>query len=891
MAPPLGTRLGPYEITAPLGAGGMGEVFRAHDTKLNRDVAIKVLPDAVAADRERLERFEREAQVLAALNHPHIAHIHGFEDSTGTPALVMELVEGPTLADRIAHGPLPVDEALAIAKQIAEALDAAHEHGIIHRDLKPANVKVRDDGTVKVLDFGLAKVTGPVPPSSAATMNSPTLSVHGTVAGVILGTAAYMSPEQAKGRPVDKRADIWSFGCVLYEMLAGKRAFGGDDVTDFVVAVMSKEPDWQALPADTPPSIRRLLTRCLRKDPKARLRDAGDAVIELEETPPARAAAPSPAARLEWRRFAAVGVAGVLTGAIVGSAAVWRLKPDRSGPLARFTIALAAGHRLAGLTGSTLAVSPDGRRLVYVGTAGGQQQLYLRDIDNPDGKPIVGTEGAFSPFFAPDGASLAFFTHDALKKVSLGGGPCVSLARVNDSGRGGSWGPDGNIVFASGPSTGLSVIPSTGGMVRALTQLDARKGEGSHRFPHHVPDGSAVIFTVGTGGSWDDARIEVLPLGKGDRRVLIEGGSDGRYVPDGHLLVYLRAGTLMAAPVDAARWALMAPPIALVENVLASTENTGVAQAAFADAGSFFYVRGSARAFDRTLVWVDRTGNEQPIQAPPRAYRHPRISPDGRRVVVDIDEGNKSDEWIYDSQRGTLTRFTSDGDSFFPIWTSDGKRITFVSQRTENLFSRPVEGGPADRLTTSEHLQSAACWFSNGITLAYTDVDPSTGSDIWTLSTKTGKSEPFLRTPFNEQNAACSPDGRWLAYESDESGRNEVYVLPFPGPGSKILLSTDGGTEPVWSADGRELFYRNGDKMMAVPVAIAQRPFRPSVAVALFERPYHVMSQSWRGYDVAPGGRRFLMVKESSQVAAATHIDVVLNGAHALEELAAANRH
>jgi serine/threonine-protein kinase len=854
---------------------------------------VKILPESFAIDPERLARFQREAEVLASLNHPNIAAIHGFEEGDGIRALVLEFIDGPTLADRIAQGPIPLDETLPIARQVADALEAAHERGIIHRDLKPANIKLRPDGAVKVLDFGLAKafvdpaagLDGPAYLlSQSPTMTSPAM----TRLGVILGTAAYMSPEQARGRTVDKRSDIWAFGCVLYEMLTGIQTFRGDDTTEVLASVVRSEPDWSSLPADTPPNIRALLLRCLQKDVRKRIRDAGDIVLDLDEPSPAAAPASAVAgtsASILSRRSLLVGLAGLMLGGVITGLGVRLLEPPRTTPVTRFMMRLPPGQRLAGLDLTAMAFSPDGRRLAYVASAGGSQQLYLREMDSLEGMPIAGTEGAASPFFSPDGQWVGFFTLNGLKKVPLSGGAPVVLDRLVDFGRGGSWGVDGNIVFSPGFVSGLSLVPATGGTPsRTLTMLDRQKAEGSHRFPPHLPDGRGVLFTVGTGGSWDNARIEVLRLDTGERKVVIEGGSDGRYLPSGHL-VYLRAGVLMAVAFDLDRLAVIGPPVGVVEGVLPSTDNTGAAQAAFAEDGSLFYVPGTGRASERRLVWVDRTGTEQALQLPPRPYRHPRLSPDGQRLALDIDEGNGSDVWLYDLFRGTLTRLTFDG-GMSPAWTPDGTKVTFESESATagaaNLFWKSADGSGADeRLTTGDTDQFLSSWSTDEKTLAFVQAAPATGWDIWTLSLENGrKPQAFLQTPFNESDPAFSPDGRWVAYESDESGRVEVYVQPFPGPGSKELVSTDGGTDPAWSRDGRELFYRSGDRMMAVATAI--RPtFRASKPEVLFERPYWA-AFLLRNYDVSPDGRRFLMIKESEQAAAAVHINVVQ---HWLEEL------
>jgi eukaryotic-like serine/threonine-protein kinase len=874
-----GDRLGPYEVLTELGAGGMGKVYRARDTKLNRDVALKILPESFALDPDRRARFKREAHVLASLNHPNIAAIYGFEESDGVQALVLELVEGPTLADRIANGPIPLDEALPIARQIADALEAAHEQGIVHRDLKPANIKLRSDGTVKVLDFGLAKALDSAPvaidASQSPTVTSPAMM---TGVGVLMGTAAYMSPEQARGRSVDKRSDIWAFGCVLYEMLTARRAFAGDEVTDTLARIITTEPDWTSLPTETPVAIRRLLRRCLQKERKGRLDSAVAARLEIDEALTAPAADSSPVVpparrreRLAWT------TAAVATVALIGTSTFLfvRARPEPV-LVSRFAVTLPEGQRLAGLGQTAIAFSPDGRRLVYVANSSGSQGLYLREIDSLAGKFIPGTEDGAYPFFSPDGQSIGFFASDWLKKISLGGGPPVTLARVEDR-KGGSWGSDGNIVFASGSASGLSIVPAAGGTVQTLTNLNRQKAEASHRFPHHFPGGRALLFTVGTGGSWDEARIEVLNLGTGERKLLLEGGSDARYVSTGHL-VFVRSGTLMAVDFDLERLEVKGSPVLLVEGMLGSSTNSGAAQATFSDAGSLAYVSGDARAFENTVVWVDRQGIEQPIQLPPRGYSHPRLSPDGQRVALTIDEGNKQDVWIYDLRRGTTDRQTLEGVSGYPFWTPDGKKVTFQSSKAgSHLFWKPVgSGGGAERLTPGENAQLSGSWSPDGETLAFADVDPGTGLDIWTLSLKNGrKAAPLLRTSFNEADPALSPDGRWIAYESNESGHNEVYVADFPGMNRKELVSTDGGAEAVWSRNGRELFYRSGDKMMAVAI-MTQPAFRASTPKFLFEKP-HVPFAPLRNYDVASDGSRFLMLKDSEQLSSATHVNVVLS--------------
>jgi serine/threonine-protein kinase len=664
-------------------------------------------------------------------------------------------------------------------------------------------------------------------------------------------------------------------------MLTGTRAFPGDDMTETLASVVRAEPDWHALPAHTPPKIRTLVFRCLQKDIKKRTRDAGDIVIELDEASAAATMSIAPPARVSRilsRHGLLLGLTAFVLGGLVTGLAVWRLKPEPAGSVNRFTMALPPGQRLAGLNQTAIAFSPDGRRVVYVARAGGPQQLYLREMDSLEGgKPIPGTEGAANPFFSPDGQSVGFFTVDRLKTASLSDGRTKILARVTAFGLGGSWGSDGNIIFASHPQTGLSLVSAEGGPVHTLTKL-AQKGKGSHRFPHHLPGGGALLFTVGTGGSWDDARIEVLKLGTGERTLLIEGGSDARYVPTGHV-VYRRRGTLLAVRADLDRLQVTGSPVAVVEGLSGCTGNNGCAQATLTEAGSLLYLAGSARSFERTLAWVDRTGAEQ-SKLPSRAYGYPSLSPDGQRVVLTIDEGNKGDVWVYDLARGNLTKLTSDGLSRFPLWTSDGKKVTFQSTKAEsfaNLFWKPADDSAAEeQLTTSENPQIPGSWSPDGETLAFTEIDPTTQGNIWTLSLKTRqKAEPFLRTPANEAFPAFSADGRWVAYQSDESDRYEVYVRPFPGSGSKRLVSTDGGTEPVWSRDGRTLFYRNGDQIMAV-ATMTQPTLSLSKPEVLFERPDVTFSLP-RNYDVTSDGSRLLIVKENQEVTAAIQIVVVQN--------------
>ena len=876
-----GTLLGQYEVLALVGAGGMGEVYRARDTRLEREVALKVLPEVFSREPERLARFQREARLLAALNHPNIATIHGLEHSDGTHYLVMEWVPGETVAEHIKRkGAVPVDEALAIAKQIAEALEAAHEKPIIHRDLKPGNVKVTPEGIVKVLDFGLAKAFESAAPEED-TSNAPTLSGIPSLPGVIMGTPAYMSPEQARGKKVDKRTDIWAFGCVLYEMLAGKPLYTGQSMAEILASVIKDVPSLGGLPRNTPPAIRILLSRCLEQDLRERLRDIGEARIAIEH-----ASAPADAVGGRFgqasRRWALLfGVAALLAAVVVGGLTLWNRQPVPVESIRRLVVSLPAGQQFAA-TGQIMALSPDGKLLAYVaGEDASPPQIYLRALDSFEVRPIPGTEGAGGPFFSPDSQWIAFFAEGKLKKLSVAGGTPITLANANLTQPGGTWGPSDTIVFRQRTSD-LASIPAAGGTPQSFVTPDTSKGENSVCCPAFLPGGNALLFVTATGTN--PGQIAVRRLPGGERTDLIEGGLWPVYLPSGHLL-YVQGGTLMAVPFDPAQLRLAAAPVPAVEGILQSGQS-GVAYYSVADDGSLAYIPGHVRGANSTFVWVDRQGTKQPLAAPPHAYRNPRISPDGRRVAMGIDELG-GQVWIYDLSRGALTRLTFEGSgSGNPLWSPDGSRLAFSSGAPGSLFVQPADGSSkAERLTTNEYRQIPNSWSPDGQFLIFHETNPTTSADIMVLRLADHQTQPFLQTPATQSAARFSPDGRWLAYTSFESGRAEIYVQPFPGPGGKWQISTEGGTEPVWNPNGRELFYRQGERMMAVDI-VTQPAFSAGRPKLLFEGPYLLSAGNLPAYDVSRDGQRFLMVEESRQEQPPTQINVVLNWFEELKRLA-----
>jgi serine/threonine protein kinase/Tol biopolymer transport system component len=865
MALAAGTKLGSYEVLSAIGAGGMGEVYQAHDTKLGRDVAIKVLPEAFAHDPERLSRFQREAKMLAALNHPNIATIYGLEQSGSTSYLVMELVSGETLQDRVKRErAVPIEEALAISKQIAEALEAAHEKGIIHRDLKPANVKVTPEGKVKVLDFGLAKAfSGDT--SMEDMSNSPTWSRAATMQGVILGTAAYMSPEQARGKAVDKRTDIWAFGCVLYELLTAKQAFNGEDITEILAAVVKTEPDWHALPSATSAKIRDLLRRCLQKNVRQRIRDAGDVRLELEEALAAPEDAvptrsdPTLRSKLPWA--VAAGLAVLLGVALWGWWRATRPVEQKLQPLVRLDVDLGPDVSLTSSLGADEILSPDGTRLVYVS----QGRLVTRRLDQPNAIELAGTQGAYAPFYSPDGQWVAFFAQGKLKKISVDGGATIDLCNPAN-GRGGSWGKDGNIIAALSYGGGLSRIPSAGGAPTPVTELQS--GESAHRWPQILPGGKAVLFTAHTAtAGFDTANIEVMSLVDHHRKTLQRGGTFGRYLPSGHL-IYVNRGTLFAVPFDLDRLEVRGTPAPVLDQVGYNPGN-GSAQLDFSQTGTLVYRSGGWGGGLLTVQWLDASGKTQPLLAKPDAYQHPSLSPDGSKLAI-----STSDIWVYEWQRERITRLTfGPANSIYPLWSPDGRYILF--QAPGGMFWTRSDGaGKPQPLTQSKNIQYPGSFTADGKRLAFMEANPESGYDLWTVPVESdgaglraGKPEPFLQAPIDQRHPSFSPDGRWLAYASTESGSFQVYVRAFPDKGGKWQISNSGGVIPVWSHNQRELLFRTEDgQIMVASYTVKGDSFVADKPRVWSEKRIANLSVN-ANYDLAPDGKRIaaLMLSETPE--------------------------
>jgi serine/threonine-protein kinase len=907
-----GTRLGSYEILSALGSGGMGEVYRARDTRLRRDVAVKVLPESVARDTERLARFQREAQLLASLNHPNIAAIYGLEQG----ALVLELVEGRTLADLVAGGPLPLHEALAIGRQICAALDAAHDHGIVHRDLKPANIKVRPDGSVKVLDFGLAKVveagSAADDVSALSTITSPVV-VSGV--GVLLGTAAYMSPEQARGRSVDKRSDIWAFGCVLYEMLTGRRAFDGENVPDTLSRVLQREPDLAVLPPGTPPAVRRLVAACLEKDQTKRLPHIAVAAFQIDETLTGASSGVAEAhapARPRSVRATRPLVAALVAGAVIGAAMLWfgmRREGPVSLPVTRLQMGLAPADEIGGVDGRpnrvAFAVSPDGRTLVFSATQEGRRALYVRLLDQPVATMLPGTEGAVHPFFSPDGQWVGYWAAGEIRKVPIAGGPPVPVLKAPQI-FGASWGEDERIVFALAAGA-LQDVPTAGGSAAPLTTIDAGRDDLSHRLPHVLPGADGVLFTVTRQRlpQWDETEVWLHRRSTGASKLLIQGGADARYVSSGHL-VYVRDGVLLAVPFNLDRFEVTGGAVGVIPEVMQAAYmggglgETGAAQVGVSNTGTLVYIAGGVSPpREADVLQVDRAGRSQQLPIASQDYRTLRLSPDGARLALSTI-GRDRGSWLYDFTRGTLTRLTTAGRSSTPVWTPDGQRLVYASTTNgpDDLdWTRADGGGSAEPLLAGARHLVPASWTPDGRQLLHYAIpreDETAGPVIWALDV-TNRGAPVMVAGMspNTGGADVSPDGRWIAYHTGESGRLEVYVQAYPGPGPRYQVSTDGGGAPVWRADGRELFYARANEGRAQAgytgaVGVMAVAVTPGSALT-FGTPRELFAGTFqmnapaRSYDVSADGQRFLMIQARRPAPAViAELSVVQNWAEEL---------
>ena len=877
-----GRRLGPYEILSAIGAGGMGEVYKARDTRLDRIVAIKVLPVHLADRSELRERFEREARTIASMNHPHICTLHDIGHQDGIDFLVMEYLEGETLAQRLVKGSLPIQQVLQYAIEISDALDKAHRKGITHRDLKPGNIMLTKSGT-KLLDFGLAKLKQEVSPAIPDSQ-LPTMKSAITGEGTILGTLQYMAPEQVEAKEVDARTDIFAFGAVVYEMATGRKAFEGKSSASVMAKIMEAEPPSMAsLQPMTPPALDHVVKRCLAKEPDERWQSANDLANELKwiagasETAKVTEKPPKPAKEV-WQRPAFLGMAAVAIAAAAVVAGCY-LKPAAPLPVTRTVIALPPDQQLAG-GGSqvNVALSHDGKQLAYVASRGaGPQQLFLRALDGLEARPIPGTEGAVSPFFSPDDQWVGFFTPSGLKKVSVNGGAAVTLAGAGGP-RGASWDTPGTIIFSPENNSALQQVSDQGGSPQALFQLE--KDENSQRWPDVLPGGKAIVF----GANMQNTEVAVQQVGTGKRKTLVQNAIFPRYAASGHL-IYVQGTTLMAVPFDPERLETKGAAVPVAEGI--SLTNSNGADYCFSTTGTLLYVSGGIAAAQRKLVWVNRNGTEQILAAAPGDYDNPRVSPDGHHVALELG----AQVWIYDLSRDTLTRFTFEGNSNAdPAWTPDGKRISFRSTKDGpvNIYWKLADGsGGGERLTTNQFTQIPESWSPDGKFLAFHENNPTTKKDIWVLRLSDRKAEPFLRTPFNEGGPVFSPDGRWIAYIPDESGRPEIYVQPYPGPGGKWQISTEGGSEPAWNRNGRELFYRTGNKMMAVEVT-TQPTFSAGKPKLLFEGQYLSVQTGLTNtaYDVSPDGQRFLMVKEIGRTVSTTQINVVQNWFEELKQKA-----
>jgi eukaryotic-like serine/threonine-protein kinase len=897
MALAAGTKLGPYDIVAPLGAGGMGEVYRARDRRLERTVAIKILPAEFSSDPVRKQRFEREAKTISNLNHPHICVLHDIGHQDGIDYLVMECVEGETLAKRLEKGPLPQEQVLKLGSQIADALDKAHRSSVVHRDLKPGNIMLTATGA-KLLDFGLAKPAALV--SGATLTAAATQTTPVTQEGTVLGTIQYMSPEQIEGKELDGRSDIFSLGAVLHEMLTGQRAFPGKSQLSVASAILEKEPEpISSIKPLTPPTLDHAVRHCLTKEPEKRWQSAADLASELQWIAEAGSQAGLPAPvisprkvreRLAWVAVGALGIALALV-----ALGWWR---DRTSTPATLPVWLTAqiGSGVTLFTagrGTSFALSPDGTRLAFIGQSGGDQKphLYVRTLGQLEPIPLLDTDGADDPFFSPDGQWLGFFADGKLRKISVQGGAAVALCDVGDD-RGGSWSEDGSIIFDNNLSTGgLFKVSSAGGQAEMLTTLDESAGETTHRYPQALPGGKAVLFTANDqnyGVNFERANIKVYSLASHQSKTLVRGGFYGRYLPSGHM-VYVRSGTLFTVPFDLNRLEVTGNPEPVLKGVM--TSGRGDAQIAFSNTGTMVYLSGPNTGLNVSIYSMDGQGKFRPLLETPAPYFTPRFSPDGKRLALAMcEEAEKCDIWIYDLQRQTPSRITFGGADFNPAWTPDAQRITYFAREKPGeagIYWKRADGaGDAQRLTKAHNPQIRFSWRPDGKVLVFQERNSATGWDIMTLTVegdensgwKASEPKPFLNSPSQEVEPAFSPDGSWLAYSSNESGNFEVYVRPFPGPGGKWQISS-GGCCAKWSGNGKELFYQSDDrKIMIVSYTVSGNSFHADKP-RLWSTEQFTSRGSGLNFDLHPDGKRFAVLKVGggTQGDAINTINVIFN--------------
>ena len=886
-----GLQLLHYRLAEKIGEGGMGVVWLARDTSLDRDVAIKVLPAALAGEPERMARFEREARMLASLDHPNIAAVYGLHESDGTRFIAMEYIPGEDLAERLVRGPLSIEDTIDIAGQVAEALEAAHEQGVIHRDLKPANIKRTPDGKIKVLDLGLAKALATETSGDAPSVSlSPTVTSAGTVAGTLLGTAGYMSPEQAKGRVVDRRTDIWAFGVVVHEMLTGRKLFEAETISETLAAVLRDEVCLDDLPTETPAALVQVLNRCLDRDPRSRLRDIGEARIALSSDAPTAIVATTEAAQvvapaagrrlLPWILVAAL--------AIVAAVGWWSAssRPDENNELLSLVATFPPDNlELPPNQMELMALSPDGTTLAVILEKDSESQLYTRALNGTDFEVMPGTKGAVTPFFSPDSRWIGFFADSQLKKIPIGGGTPVTVCDSLGNNRGATWGTDDIITFSPHFNRPLMRVPGFGGVPTELTTVDVDDGERTHRWPQAVPDEDLILFTVGTMDSpesYDEARIDAIRLSTGERKTILERASMARYVPTGHL-IFGREGFLFAVPFDIDRLEALGNPVPVMENV-SGMRASGVVHAGVANNGLLAYVAGASRTRERRLVWRDIDGGKQPLPVPVGGYDNPRVSPDRTRVAMQIGGANNFDIWVLQLEQETLTRLTFEGDNTNPVWSPDGRNIAFGSIRDNALvttyFKAANGSGRAERMLSPEKLKEReegsgqilpTDWSPDGSTL-FVEYVNTLGSNLGAIVD--GEFEIILETPALENGASLSPNEKWLVYQSDETGEIQIFVRSRDGSGGKWLVSTDGGNRPTWSQDGKKIYYRRQRTLQVASIEESGGSLKIGRPQTLFDDIESITGV----YDYAVFDRdRFLFVEEVGNSSSPRGVTVVTN--------------